>query len=224
MKGVIFTLKKRRRNRRGLPAVSLPSVSDIRSVLRRRGTIIFFVMSMLLGLFFGSASVGSFSQKTLKTLDLLFTTNLPERLKNGLAGAFCASFASDFIFLFLAVICALSLWGAVALPFIAFFKGFGIGVSAAYLVSNYGIKGALFYFLIILPGVFVFSMVLVHQLSACYCIFKKLFLNLIKGRNYPFKEALGIFFKKSLRYLIWALIASFADALLWCVFAGLFKF
>ncbi|MCH5304489.1 MAG: hypothetical protein J1E41_06465 [Ruminococcus sp.] len=223
MKGVIFTLKNRRQ-RRGLPAVRLPNIENIRSILRRRGTLIFFVSSMLLGLFFGSASVSSLSSKTLKTLDLLFTTNLPERLKNGIAGAFCASFASDFIFLFISVLCALSLWGVIVLPFIAFFKGFGIGVSAAYLISSYGIKGALFYFLIILPGVFFFSMILVHQLSACYYIFKKLFFNVTRARNYNAKENLGLFLKKSLIYLMWTLIASFADALLWCVFAGLFKF
>lgn len=222
MNGVIFTLGKRRK-RRALPELKLPSVYEIKSLIRRRGAAAFFTAAVIAGLIIGSVSVSGLSGNTLKSMDLLFTTNLPERLKGGLTDAFAAGFASDFIFLSASVLCALSLWGAVFLPLIAAFKGFGIGLSASYLVSSYGIKGALFYFLIILPGVFLFSLALIYELSACYSINKKIIINLVKGKAYPLKGALSAFFRKSVKYLLAALIASAVDAILWVLFAGLFK-
>jgi hypothetical protein len=111
----------------------------------------------------------------------------------------------------------------VFLPAVTFFKGFSIGVSAAYLVANYGIKGALFYFCIILPGVFVFALILVHELSAGISIYKKVFQNLFKERNYNIKGSLSMFMKKSLKNLLFTLIVSAGDAVIWFLFAGLFK-
>ncbi len=222
MRGVIFTLGKRR-NRHALPEVRLPGIVEIKAFFRRRGAAVFFTAAVLLGLFIGSVSVNGLSSKTLNTLDLLFTTNLPERLKGGFTGAFAASFASDFVFLFVSALCALSLWGMALMPFVAAFKGFGVGVSAAYLMSSYGIKGALLYFLIILPGVFVFSIALIYELSACFSINKKILINLVKGKAYPLKGALASFFRKSVKYFAAALVASALDAVLWMLFAGFFK-
>ncbi len=223
MKGVIFTLKRRRLRLR-FPELRLPDLERLKTVLHRRGSLIFFLSDMIAGMIFGSLIVNSLSKQTLASLDLLFTTNLPQRLKSGISGAFFASFASDFIFLISAVVFSLSLFGAVFLPLTAFFKGFGIGVSAAYLVTGYGISGALFYFLIILPGVFAFGIILAYELSSGLAIYKKIFMNLVKGRNYPLKTALVVFLKKSVKYLLFTIMVSAGDTVLWFFFAGMFKF
>lgn len=222
MKRVVFTLRKKNINR-GLPSLEIPDLDEFKLFIRRRGGALFFLSTLFIGLVAGSVAVNSFSKSTLNALDFLFTTNLPEKLKSGISGAFFASFASDFIFLGAAVFFSLSLMGAVFLPAVTFFKGFSIGVSAAYLVANYGIKGALFYFCIILPGVFVFALILVHELSAGVSIYKKIFQNLFKERNYNIKGALSMFMKKSLKNLLFTLIVSAGDAVIWFLFAGLFK-
>ncbi|MBQ5346558.1 MAG: hypothetical protein IIU39_00685 [Ruminococcus sp.] len=223
MKGVIFTLK-RRSVKRGFPALKAPDLTVLKQFIRRRGSLVFFIASMTAGLIVGSASVNSFDKKTLYALDFLFTTNLPEKLKGGFAGAFFAGFSSDFLFFIAAVFCSLSLFGGVFLPAIAFFKGFGIGVSAAYLISNYAFKGALFYILIILPGVFVFGMILVYELSEGLSVYKKLFLNIVRGSAYPAKGALAAFFRKSVKLSALTLAVSAGDAALWFLFSGMFKF
>lgn len=222
MKGVIFTLKRKRINR-GLSGLRLPGLSELKSFFTRRGTLLFFLFSVTAGLVLGSVSVSRFDEKTLKALDFLFTTNLPEKLKGGFAGAFFASFASGFLFLSAALFCSLSLFGAVFLPAIAFFKGFGIGVSAAYLVLNYGMTGALFYLFVILPGVFVFTMILVFELSAGLSVYKKIFKNILKENAYPVKGALAVFLKKSLKNLARTLGVAAGDAVLWFLLSGLFR-
>lgn len=222
MKGVIFTLKRRRISR-GFSGLRLPGFSELKTFFSRRGSLLFFLFAVTSGLVLGSVCVSGFDEKTLKALDFLFTTNLPEKLKGGFAGAFFASFASGFLFLSAAVFCSLSLFGAVCLPFIAFFKGFGIGVSAAYLVMNYGVKGALFYLFVILPGVFVFTMILVYELSAGLSFNKKMLLNILKGNTYPLKGALTAFLKRSLKYLAGSLAAALGDAVLWFLLSGLFR-
>lgn len=223
MTGVIFTLK-RKRFRIRLPKLRMPDFERVKSFLQRRGKLMFFLFAMIAGLIFGSLTVNSLSKKTLDYLDFLFALNFPERLKSGLAGAFFAEFSSDFIFIFAAVFFSFSLFGALFLPLLAFFKGFGIGISAAYLISGYGLKGALFYFLIILPGVFLFGMILLYELSAGLSIYKKIFYNIARGRTYPLKGALSAFLKKSVKFLLLTLAVSAGDSLLWFLFAGLFKF
>lgn len=223
MQRVIFTVRRKKLNR-GLPQLRLPDLEQFKSILRRRGGVMFFLSSLIIGLVFGSAAVNSLSKSTLNALDFLFMTNLPEKLKGGISGAFFAGFAADFLFLSAAVFFSVSLFGALFLPAVAFFKGFGIGISAAYLVSNYALKGALFYFLIILPGVFAFTMVLVYELSAGFSIYKKVFQNLFRGKNYPLRGAFIMFMKKSLKNLLFTFIISAADAVIWFLFAGLFKF
>jgi hypothetical protein len=73
---------------------------------------------------------------------LLFTTNLDARLGQNAVSTFCACFASDFIFLTVVFLLGLAPWGIPFLPFISAFKGFGTGLTAAYLIITYSLKGA----------------------------------------------------------------------------------
>lgn len=214
MQGLILSLKRKHRHFRGLP--------DIRGVLRRFGSSIFFSVTLAGGLLCGSLVSGSIGSSTLEKLDLLFTANLPDRIKSGALGAFCAGFASDFLFLAAAFLLGLSLWGVVGLPLLAFFKGFGIGVSAGYLISVYGTKGILFYLVVVLPGVCVFCTALVCELRAAFDIYRRLVSTLLLRSKTGFRGALLYFLKKSLSCLAVALAAAVIDALLWFTFSGVF--
>lgn len=216
MQGLIFTLKRRRGRARGLP--------DIRTVLRRYGVTIVFSAVLAAGLLTGCLTSSSVGADTLKKLDLLFTTNMPDRLRGGALGAFCASFGSDFLFLLAAFLLGLCVWGIAGLPFVAFFKGYGIGVSAGYLFSAYGAKGVVFYLAVLLPGVCLFSMALVYELCASLDIYKRFMRALTKGVVTGLKSAFRLYLKKSAGYLITALFASVLDVLLWYALSGLFNF
>ena len=219
MKGLTFTLKKR--TRRSRPT---GKTVDVKYIVRRYGTVIFFSLMLLVGLILGCVLSGKMSNSTLKRLDMLFTTNLPQRLSEGALGAFCASFGSNFIFLSLAFLLGLSLWGAAAMPIVSAFKGFGVGISAGYLISSYGLKGAVFYFTILLPGIILFSVALVNQLTSSYNVYVRIMSALLKRNRYGFRDAFRLYLAQSLYSLLLALGAAVIDVLLWCVFAGLFNF
>lgn len=230
MKGIVFSFNKND-NKHSFNSKAKTNYKreyirkiDFKYLFRRYGILGFFTAILVAGLTTGTILSQNFNSDVMSRLDFLFTTNLPQRLQNGAFGAFCASFASDFIFLLLAFLMGLSLWGIGLLPFIVFFKGFGIGVSAAYLLTNYSVGGLIFYLTILLPGLFLFSMVLVYQSANSYNISKKLIKNLFLKEDYSIKTPLKIYLKKSLVYLIGAVLASFLDMALWFTFAGLFNF
>lgn len=228
MKGVILTFRKKNKPNKNSP-VRLKRKGcrgfELKYIFKRYGCVIFFVFILTVGLTVGCVAEGKVSSDTLSRLDLLFAANLPQRLENGALGAFCAGFASNFLFLFSAFLSGLSLWGMALLPLIAFFKGFGVGISAGYLFSCYGLKGVGFYLGIILPGTFLFSIVLAYQLTSSYNICRRLILSLFsKNNNYPFWAAFKLFLQKEFGYLIAALLSAVVDMALWCVFAGMFKF
>ena len=159
------------------------------------------------------------SKPAFNKLDLFFVTNITDRINNGITTAFYASFASNFLFLFSAFLMGFSLWGIAFLPFIVLFKGFGIGVSAGYLFSNYGFKGVIFYLIILLPGIFLFSMALVYQSASSYCLEKRLIKKLYFRDESPFKSPTKLYLQHSFRYL-----SSVIDMALWGLFGGLFNF
>lgn len=230
MKGIVFSFSKKdnehslKRRAKTDYKKEFSGKIDFRYLYRRYGILALFTIILVTGLTVGTVLSQNFDSNVMSRLDFLFTTNLPQRLNSGAFGAFCASFASDFMFLLLAFLMGLSLWGIGLLPFIVFFKGFGIGVSAAYLFTNYSVSGLIFYLTILLPGLFIFSMVLVYQSIESYYISKKLIKNLFFKEEYSIKTPLKIYFKKSLVYLIGAVIASFLDMALWFTFASLFNF
>lgn len=230
MKGIVFSFNKKNKNSSFKSKTKTDYKReyirkiDFKYLYRRYGILGFFTIVLVSGLTTGTILSQNFSSDVMLRLDFLFTTNLPQRLQNGAFGAFCAGFASDFIFLLLTFLMGLSLWGIGILPFIVFFKGFGIGVSAAYLLTNYSIGGLIFYLTIVLPGLFLFSMVLVYQSTNSYNISKKLIKNLFLKEEYSIRTPLKIYLKKSLVYLIGAVLASFLDMALWFTFAGLFNF
>ncbi len=195
---------------------------DIRYFLRRWGVRAAFTLLLLSGLLVGTLSFGSLSKETLGQLDLLFTTNLPGRLSDGALSAFCASFSSDFLFFIASFLMGLSVWGAALLPVIAFFKGFGIGITAAYLISSYGLRGLGFYVVVLLPGVFVFSIVLVYELALSLGIFRRMCSVLFRRGRYGFADSFRSFLHGSARYLILTFGASVLDVVLWALFGGLF--
>lgn len=219
MQGIVFTYRKRKSRNKTRQTYRKDGVKRF---FRRWGGIIFFAVMFVLGLSVGCIMSSDLSDSTLKNLDFLFMTNMPERLSGGAINAFCAGFASDFLFLAAAFILGLSLWGVAALPFIAFFKGFGVGVSAGYLLTAYGFKGIVFYVTVLLPGIAVFAMALIYELNAALGIFRRLYLTLFGKAKRDFREPVRMYLKSSLKYLIITFAAAVVDAALWIGLAGLF--
>lgn len=221
MKGLVFTLSRNKREKvRNFKRKRI----DIKYFFKRYSTVAFFTLMLIIGLTVGSLMCNKIDSNTLARLDFFFTTNISDRLENGAVGAFCAGFASNFLFLLTTFLMGFSLWGAVLLPFIVAFKGFGIGISAGYLLINYGFKGVLFYLAVLLPGIFLFSMALIYQSAVSFNLFKNLYKSLFSRQEYNFRIPAGKCLQHSLKYLLISLFAAVLDMVLWCVFSGMFNF
>ena len=220
MQGLVFTYRKKRTRRSEKLREKAP---EIKKALAKWGAVMFFSAALAGGLLCGCLTAGGLKPDTLKNLDFFFTTNLPDRLSGGALNAFTASFGSGFLFLLSAFLLGLSLWGAAAMPFVAFFKGYGVGVSAGYLLMTYGLKGLVFYLTALLPGIVVFSMALIYELGSAYHMYLKILKSLFsKACGSFFKDALREYSRRSLRYLAASLAAALIDTALWACLAGLF--
>ena len=174
----------------------------------------------------GALYARSAQSDTLDSLDFLFTTNLDARLSQSPLGTFCACFASDFIFLISVYLFGIAPWGLPLELVTVLFKGFGIGITAAYLFISHGLSGVGFYLLVLLPGTFLFCIALAYFATSAFEFSKRMFIMTV-SKNAPAVPLRGSLLHLSSR-LLTALIITFAasliDTFLWSMFAGAFKF
>lgn len=222
MKSIVFSFKKRYLFRRSKGI----SPSDVRFFIRRYSVVLIFVSAFLTGLVFGSIYASKADKQMLDSLDFLFTTNLDARLGQNAVSTFCACFASDFIFLTVVFLLGLAPWGIPFLPFVSAFKGFGTGLTAAYLIVTYSLKGAGFYLLIVLPGTFLFCLALVKLSAYAFEISKQMFFSLIghSHQTKSLKNEVIDFCSRSVSALIMTFCSTLLDTALWCLFSGAFNF
>ena len=223
MKGVVFSFKKSERKARHRIALQ---IGDIKYFLRRYGVHTVFVVILLAGLAVGAVYARNADVQLLNSLDFLFTTNLDARLEQNAVSTFCACFASDFVFLAALFLLGMTPWGIPAMPLVIFFKGFGTGITAGYLISVYSFKGAGFYLLVLLPGTFLFCLALII-LSVCSFGYSKKMIRIVISRSAPKMSVHNdtvLYCSRSMSALIMTFCAALLDAALWTLFSGAFEF
>ena len=134
---------------------------DIINLGKNNKLLIFLSLTLFAGMVFGSLSVNSLSMEVVHKLDFLFSSDFQERINQSSLDVFVSSLSTSAFFILGMEIVALSFWGAALVPSVLFFKGLGLGLTAGYLYSIYGLKGVAFYILILLPGIFISSVGLV---------------------------------------------------------------
>lgn len=223
MKGIIFSFSRISKNPKNRRKINLP---DFRYIFKRYGVTLTFVLLLLFGMILGAMYARYAESDTLNSLDFLFTTNLDARLSQSALGTFCACFASDFIFLILIYFFGTAPWGLPFELFTVMFKGFGIGVTAAFLFISHGLSGVGFYLLVLLPGTFLFCVALAVFSTSAFEFSKKLFIIAVSKSvpSFPIRDGLVRFSSRLLTALIITFAASLLDTLLWTLFAGAFKF
>ncbi len=176
------------------------------------------------------AAVGALSGKfadseLMKSLDIIFLTNMQLRTGTEIFRLFTASFASNFIFLLAVFLTGLTLWGEAAVPLLPFIKGYGYGLTAGYIYSQYGIPGIFCNILVILPGAFLFALVI----SAAA---KEAFSNSLMLVSMFLKRAVrddpAVRIKQYMLSMLWLLfltaMASAADMIFSLMFSWIFGF
>ena len=218
MKGIVLSL--------GIPKKGRFHLPDFRFLFRRYGILIAFAGVLLTGLALGAVYAQNADGRTLRSLDLLFTTNLNARLSQGVFGTFCACFASDFLFLFSIYLLGVAAWGIPFILLIVGFKGFGTGVTAGYLCLSHSLAGAGFYLLVLLPGTFLFCTALIRFSGVAFGFSRQMFrrsLSKSQTASSPRQELLS-YSSRFFSALALTFIAALLDTLLWTLFAGTFNF
>lgn len=223
MKGIVFSFSRINKGAKNRGRLNLP---DFRYIFKRYGVTLTFVFLLLVGMILGAMYARYAESNTLNSLDFLFTTNLDARLSQSALGTFCACFASDFIFLICIYFFGTAPWGLPFELFTVMFKGFGIGVTAAFLFITHGLGGVGFYLLVLLPGTFLFCIALAIFSTSAFEFSKRMFILAVSKSipTVPVRDGLIRFSSRFLTALIITFAASLLDTLLWSFFAGAFKF
>ncbi|XOQ44439.1 MAG: Stage II sporulation protein M [Clostridium sp.] len=206
---------------RGIRKRSVSCGHDLLKAARLNWELVFLAIIFLAGMSIGAVYARNADIHALERLDFLFAGNFKARLTESFLSIFTASFASAFLFVFACFLCGLSIWGMFLIPFIPFFRGFGLGLTAGYLYACYGGKGVLFTFIVILPGAYICCLAILlaarngigfsHLLASLNS--NKVNHTKLKIYTLRFGVALGIVF-----------LASLIDLLLSVCFGGLFSF
>ncbi len=220
MKSIVFSFKKRYLFRRSKGI----SPSDVRFFIRRYSVVLIFVSAFLTGLVFGSIYASKADKQMLDSLDFLFTTNLDARLGQIMPSAHFAPALHLILYFSRLYSCTCTV--ALFLLFVSAFKGFGTGLTAAYLIITYSLKGAGFYLLVVLPGTFLFCLALVKLSAYAFEISKQMFFSLIghSHQTNSLKNEVIDFCSRSVSALIMTFCSTLLDTALWCLFSGAFNF
>lgn len=219
MKGVILSLPVRSKPKKARRDFS-PQV-----FVKRYLSTVIFTLFFTAGVVWGAVTSLKSSEDFLLDMDFLFTTNLESRLSASLLSSFMAHFASNFIFFAVTALCGLSPWGVGVLPFIVAFKGFGTGLSAAYLMSTYGLKGLGFYVVVVLPGTFIFSLCLLTMCGECSKMSLRLAKNIFLGKNegtLPLSAYVKRYLFRCAYFLLCSAVGAVCDMIFWSFVSTLF--
>lgn len=184
-----------------------------------------FILSvgLLIGFICGFMTSKICDNDMLSILDILFSSNLQNKLGDPITGNFISSASSNFIFLFVISLLAHSLWGFCVVWIMPVFKGFGTGLVAGYLYIHYRFSGLIFFALILLLGFIVSSAAIILATKDAL----NLSLSLISSHykcSIPHKFiSLKVFRKHVGLIFALAMVGSGMDVLCTMLFAGLFK-
>lgn len=210
-KKIISNLKQKKKN--------------IFKIISKNKLISLLVLILLIGMITGTICAKFANDNLINDLDFLFASNLKTRSEQSMIDTFVASFTSSFVFATTLILMGLSIWGIVFIPFIPFIRGFGLGLIAGFLCSNYGLKGILFHILVLLPGVFISSIGIVLEARESIKLSARMTASLSPHGNISNKwQNLKTFFMRSGYIFIILAISSIADMIFTALFSGLFKF
>lgn len=201
------------------------NIAVSRAGLKRNGMLAVFCLVLFGGIVCGAISGRSADDELMKRLDVIFLTNFDLRCSRGFIMSFGASFGSNVLFMLAVFLLGLSLWGGFFSAAIPFIKGYGYGLTAGFLYCTYGVKGILYNILIILPGMFISSVVIS---AASVYSFRNSLKSVQSYRLQAVRDDPRQQLKTYLMTMLWLLLlcagASLADMLCSICFSWIFHF
>ncbi|OJU11706.1 MAG: hypothetical protein BGN88_07320 [Clostridiales bacterium 43-6] len=180
---------------------------------------------LLLGMLIGTLFIKNPNAYTTNYVSSLFGDFLSARRGQPFLNTLFISFFSVLPFLLALYISGLCALGMPACIFIPAFRGLGLGLTAGYLYATLSLKGIAFFALIIIPGAFISSIVLILAGRESLRFSSEMFKILLPSvRPNTLHEE---FRRYSIKFLVLVLIlfaSSIMDALMSAAFFGFFSF
>lgn len=218
MKGMILRFPQFKRKR--------ISITDLRYCIKRYGVIIFLTLFLTAGAVWGAVVARTADQEFMNSLNFIFVTDFTAGADQSIFVTFAAALTSYFIFFFVMLLLGLSAWGMAGVPAVLFFKGMGIGLCGGYLYAVYGLQGAGFYLLIMIPGTIISCVALLAQGKEATAFAVAVWHSLRKSSSYGAAKGISLYsyISGSSYILIGTAIAALTDAIMSAAFSGLFSF
>jgi len=185
---------------------------------------IVFSILLIFGVALGSICINKISNASMKEINSLFFLDL-NYTSNFNIHNLMYSFGMSSIFIVVMILMSLSVFGIIGIFLLIFLKGFGIGLILGSLYITHSLKGIIFGIIIILPGAFFSSMILIflasESLKLAIKFSKKLLPN--PGETYMWNELVN-YTKKAGISVVFIILSSFLDFGLSCLFSKFFNF
>lgn len=216
MKGLFFISRQGRQ--------SLPR--ELAYYIKRYGLTIFLASFLSAGIVCGCILAQYGDEQTMKSLDFIFISNFKGRIEQSFFEGFKASMSAYFLFYIMSLLLGLSLWGTIGIPAVMTLKGIGAGLCAGYLISAYSFQGAVFYVIVMLPGLFLSSLSLILECKHSFRLSQKLwrYFSPLKKNSDQEKPDMLSFFQKSSVILLLTAAGAIVDVLFTAFFSHMFTF
>lgn len=187
---------------------------------------VMLVIFLLSGVLLGSTLINTSDREVLEGINALFLSSFKHRLSQPVLNMFINSLSSSFMFIILVFFMGLSAWGCVLVPVVPFFRGFSLGLFEGYLCSIYGIKGILYYILILLPGIFISSIAILLIAKEAVHMSHGLSVGLVSERKKASdsRQDLRLYMQRTGCVFIMAVAASLLDVVFYYIFSAFFSF
>lgn len=187
---------------------------------KRYVPLIALTFLLFCGIVFGAVSARNVDKRFIDEFDFIFRANYDIKASQGLLSVFVASLASSGIFLAVLFLFGLSLWTLPFTVMIPFCKGYGYGLCVGLLYQLYSMNGILYNILIVLPGVFVTSAILIKASETAAKNTCKMILCFVRSavRDDPHLQM-----KRYFLNMLWLLGGCIAAAVLDMLFSLLFS-
>ncbi len=190
-------------------------ISSIFQKIKENKMISILVLSFLIGIIIGSISIGCSKLLLFNDIKEMFKENFSAVSENSYLLTFSSSLLSIFIYIIAILLLSLSLWGGMIVPILPLLRGIGVGIAAGCLYLSYGIKGILFYILVLLPGAFLSSIILI-----IYTKRSMIFTNKLRSKFFPNSSLdklwpdFRLYIKQTGLTFVYSMIVASMDALL----------
>lgn len=183
--------------------------------------IVLLTSIFICGLIIGAYAIKSNNSLLGEQLNEIIKSAITKKESAVFIKNFLDSFVINTVFLMLSFSLGLCAIGAPAICLIPLIKGFGIGITGAYIYLNYSIKGVCYCLFVFFPAQILISAILIFACNEGFYMSEDLFSTVSKGIVKE-KNLVRLYLTRFMLLLIFSLITSVIDASLSKVFSSIF--